>query len=366
MPDDEQTRPAWNPPPGDAAAQPAWNLPPDETETVAAYSPTVPAQTPPAPPPPPAYAPPQEELAETISYAAPAAPAQPPQPAQQPPAYSPPEQPPAYVPPAYTPPAYTPPAPAYTPPAPAYAPPQQPAYQAGYPATPVEQQQKKSRAGCVVGCLVTLVLVLGLVGGGLYYLSQQPNGVNLGGLTIGGANTGPRGGSLIYSDPLNGDSRSGWTNDSNCFFGSGGYHIKASFICYAPANQTGDGVTTVTVSQISGPITYGYGLVIRRVSKGNYYEFQIDANGKWLFTKVVNGTSTDIVKFTANAAIKKGLNQPNTLSVTAQGSHFIFSVNGTQVGTADDSTFTSGGTGLFGNDGIEVVFTSLSIEKLKA
>ena len=171
---------------------------------------------------------------------------------------------------------------------------------------------------------------------------------------------------VIYKDALDGSTKADWSDDSNCFFGSDGYHIKASFICYAPSDQAGDAVTTVAVKQLSGPLTYGFGLVIRRPSKGNYYEFLIDANGKWLFDKVVNGTTTDIVKFTANSAIKTGLNQVNTISVAAQGSHFVFSVNGTQVGTADDTTFTTGDTGLSGNDGIEVVYTNLVISEVKS
>ena len=170
---------------------------------------------------------------------------------------------------------------------------------------------------------------------------------------------------VIYQDSLNGSTKDQWANDSNCFFGSGGYHINAAFICYAPTDKVGDAVTTVSVTQISGPTTYPYGLVIRRVSPGNYYEFLIDANGKWLFDKVVNGTTTDIVKFTPNPAIIAGLNQANTLSVQAKGSHFVFSINGTQVGTADDSTFPSGETGLSGNDNIEVVYTNLIISNVK-
>lgn len=250
-----------------------------------------------------------------------------------------------------------------------------PNYQQGYPATPAQpwagqmpaapQPKKRNWAGCVVGCLVALVLVIGLGAGGIIFLNNQAGGVTLGSLTIGGAGTGPGGGTLIYQDALNGSTKSDWTGDSNCFFGSGGYHINAAFICYSPADKVGDGVTTVSVKQTSGPITYGYGLVIRRPSKGNYYEFLIDSNGKWLFDKVVNGTTTDIAPFTANSAIKTGLNQPNTLSVSAKGSHFVFSVNGTQVGIADDTTFTSGDTGLSGNNGIEVVFTDLSIANVK-
>jgi hypothetical protein len=287
--------------------------------------------------------------------------------------------PPAYIPPAYNQPptpAYGQPQQAYGPPQQAYGPPQQPIYgppqQPAY-GTPTAQQwtgqvqapQRRSRAGCIIGCLLVLVLVVGLAGAGLFYWRSQANGISVAGVTIGGTSTGPGGGTLIYQDALDGSTKSQWTDDSNCFFGSGGYHINAGFICYAPADKVGNAVTSVSTKQISGPITYFYGLVVRRVSKGNYYEFQVDSNGKWRFGKVVNGTSTDIVAQTANAAIKTGLNQVNTLSVQAQGSHFVFSVNGTQLGSSDDSTFTSGDTGLIGNDGIEVVFTNLSIANIK-
>jgi hypothetical protein len=333
---------AWNPPPGAEPARPDWNQP----------MPEPPAYTPPA------ATPPGEQ--PTLLYGQ--------QPGYTPPGYTPQPQPPAYGQP-QTPSYGQPPQPQ-----PTYGQPQTPAYGAqGYGAAPAQpwagqaqvQPQKKSRTGCIVGCVVALVLVLALVGGGVALLATR-GGLTIGGATVGGnTNTGPGGGSIIYQDALNGSTKAQWANDSNCFFGSGGYHINAAFICYAPADKVGDAVTTVSVSQTSGPITYPYGLVIRRVSKGNYYEFLIDANGKWLFDKVVNGTTTDIVKFTADKSIKTGLNQSNTISVQAKGSHFVFSVNGTQVGTADDSTFTSGETGLSGTDTIEVVYTNLIISNMK-
>jgi hypothetical protein len=213
--------------------------------------------------------------------------------------------------------------------------------------------------------LVALVLVIGLVGGGAFLFKDKLGNLTLGGATIGGGSTVAGGGSIIFQDSLDGSTKEQWTSDSNCSFGTGGYHISAGFICYAPTDPVSDAITTVSVKQISGPLTYAYGLAFRRVSAGNYYEFEVDSNGKWIFDKTVNGATTTIDDFTANAAIKKGLNQVNTLSVTAKGSHFIFSVNGTQVGTADDTTFTSGKTGLAGNDGIEVVFTQLVIAHVK-
>lgn len=189
---------------------------------------------------------------------------------------------------------------------------------------------------------------------------------SVGGVQVGGANATATPNSVIYQNKLDGKDKANWNDDSTCGFKSDGYHVTAGFICLAPADKVGDAVYTVTVKQISGPDTYAFGLVFRHPSAGNYYDFQIDANGKWLFDKVVADKTTTIVDFTVNAAILKGLNQSNTISVQAQGSHFIFSVNGTQVGTADDTQFSSGDTGLAGNDGIEVVYTDFAITKIKA
>ena len=101
--------------------------------------------------------------------------------------------------------------------------------------------------------------------------------------------------------------------------------------------------------------------MLRRPSTGNYYSFYIDSNSKWGFSKHVNNTRTDVIPYQFNAAIKGGLNVKNTLLVRMKGSHFDFYINGTKVGQADDSTYTSGLSGLFGNDNIEVAYNNFKI-----
>jgi hypothetical protein len=154
-----------------------------------------------------------------------------------------------------------------------------------------------------------------------------------------------------------------WTQDDHCQSKTDGYHIADGFICYAPIGAQSDMNATVDVQQVSGPTTTGYGIVFRRVSVGNYYRFLIDSNGKWFFDKCVDGACTTLTDFTANAAIKGGLNTKNTLKVEAKGSHFDLFVNGTQVGTQDDSTFTSGEIGIEGGDSLDCVFTNLLIAR---
>jgi hypothetical protein len=169
--------------------------------------------------------------------------------------------------------------------------------------------------------------------------------------------------SYIFQDSLKSNSNN-WNTDSNCSFGADGYHINASVICFAPTDPITDAVGSVTVKQISGVNNISYGLVFRHPSKGNYYAFEIDSNGKWQFYKVVAGTNTTLAPYQANSAIKSGLNVTNVISAKVTAQNYTFFVNGTQVGQYSDSTFTTAGDwGLDGADGLEVVYTNFSLAK---
>ena len=170
--------------------------------------------------------------------------------------------------------------------------------------------------------------------------------------------------SYIFQDSLKSNANN-WNTDSNCFFQGNSYHIKGAVLCFAPTNDVADAVGAVTVKQISGDITLGYGIVFRHPSTGNYYQFLIDSNGKWAFFKAVSGQNdTALVDFEANSAIHTGLNTSNTMQVKALGQNYTFFVNGTQVGQFADTTYTAAGSwGLRGEDGIDVAYTNFSLAK---
>jgi hypothetical protein len=209
--------------------------------------------------------------------------------------------------------------------------------------------------------VLVAVLILALVGvsvAAAVAISSNHNSV-----TPGGASAGPTATAtpnIVFFDPLT-SPKVGWASDSHCSFASDGYHVKDGYLCFAPAGEFTDSTISVNVQQISGDIHYFYGIVFRHASAGNYYLFNIDSNGKWEFDKVVNHQLSNIVPFVANAAVQHGLNETNSLSMRAQGSHFTFFVNGTQVGQADDATFTSGDCGVAGTSHGELVFTDFSI-----
>lgn len=174
------------------------------------------------------------------------------------------------------------------------------------------------------------------------------------------ASATPSGPTVLFQDALT-PSSTGWSSDADCVLKSDGFHFTASVICFAPADDARNVDISVQARQVSGPTTVFYGIVFRHASTGNYYQYNIDSNGKWTFLKSVGGNVATVVPFTANAAIKAGLNATNTLEVRAVGATLTFFVNGTQVGQTRDTTYTSGSTGLIGDDGIEVVNTQFKM-----
>ena len=241
---------------------------------------------------------------------------------------------------------------------PTWAPPVAPA-----PAQPPRRQPSRARRALLYGGISVglLALAIGLcVGCSLLIGFEQakltasiPTATPFPGTTPGAT--------IIFQDALTSNINR-WADDSHCFFQDNSYHIKDSYLCYAPAGNIGDAQITVQAKQVAGSLLVGYGIAFRHTSTGNFYEFEISGNSAWRFAKFINGTFTEIVQSTANAAIKGGLNTVNTLSVSIKGTHFEFFVNGTKVGEATDSTFSTGLAGLrVGNDGAEVAYNNFQI-----
>lgn len=239
---------------------------------------------------------------------------------------------------------------------------QQPGWGSPYPPQPPQSQ--KSRTGLIVSLIVVAVLILG-AGGGFLALKANQQGQstgNTGGTataTVPAATATPS--NVLFQDSFM-DPSTGWANDSHCSYGSGGYHVKDGYICFAPAGGFTDATISATVKQISGSASgqNPYGIAFRISSQTNY-EFDIDSSGEWAVAKCGSSNCSPLVDFTSSSAIHTGLNATNTLTVAMKGSKFTFSVNGTQVGSATDSAYTSGKIGVSSSDGIEVVYSSFAI-----
>ena len=240
---------------------------------------------------------------------------------------------------------------------------QQPGWGSPFPPQPPQ----KSRTGLIVSLVVVIVLILGAGGGFLALKANQQgqqtgNGGGTATATVPAATATPS--NVLFQDSFT-DSSTGWANDSHCTYGSGGYHIKDGYICFAPAGPFTDATISATVKQISGSTSQQnpqdlYGIDFR-ISGQTYYEFDIDGGGEWAVAKCDSSNCSPLVDFTANSAIHTGLNTTNTLTVAMKGSQFTFSVNGTQVGTTSDSAYTSGKVGISAGNVVEVVYSNFEI-----
>lgn len=232
---------------------------------------------------------------------------------------------------------------------------------------PPRPVSKKKRVGKVVWgvlgvlglCIVSLGVRVALYALGTA-LTQATHTTNAAATFTPFPNT-PSDETVIFQDTLASDDNQWSLDPAHCFYQDGAYHLK-DIICYSSTGNIDDANIKVDAEQVVGPTTRFYGIVLRRVSKGNHYEFTIDSNSKWSFGKVVNDKYIDLVT-QPSMAIKGGLNTTNTLLVRAKGSHFEFYVNGTKVGEADDTTFSSGRVGLTADANTEVAYKNFQITR---
>jgi hypothetical protein len=220
-----------------------------------------------------------------------------------------------------------------------------PGMQPGMQSAPASPFKPAKRRNPFVRIVIALVIV-GVIGGAL--------------AIVGALKTD------IYSNALTG-TLSDWPSDSNCSGQADGYHIKGSadgsLLCAPDLADQSDVTVTVTLKQLSGAQDLYAGIALRRPSQGNAYVFGISGDGAWTFAKFAGGQFSSINGDNTSTTIHTGLNATNTLQVTAKGTHFTFTINGTKVGQVDDATYPSGKVGLTVGGDIEVVFTDIKIVK---
>jgi serine/threonine protein kinase len=170
----------------------------------------------------------------------------------------------------------------------------------------------------------------------------------------------PPGGTLALYDPLSKTNIAyGWDEGTNsvgdgCKLTGGAYHVKEitpNYLhqCIAESTDFKNFAFEVQMTIIKG----GSGGIIFRAdgSSGKWYDLDISQNGQY-FVARYDGFKPGgkIITSGTASSFKAGLNQSNSIAVVANGSTFNLYVNGQEVITFSDSTYSHGQIGVLASD----------------
>jgi hypothetical protein len=167
----------------------------------------------------------------------------------------------------------------------------------------------------------------------------------------------------IFSDPLTSNTN-GWPAQGGCSFVSSGYQVTAGARCIAPVTAgTNVNISVQMHFGVSSSSGAGIGFRIPSGSLSQQYIFYVYSNG----VCIARDVSTHVTFFTTvSAAVQKGNNATNTLTINQSGAQMTFYVNSTAVGGATDATLGGGEVALEANlDTKAVVFTNFTLTALK-
>ena len=139
---------------------------------------------------------------------------------------------------------------------------------------------------------------------------------------------------------------------------------------------------SLTMEEIKGDdssINNSFGMILRfnsQVQGGRniitFYSFEVvnSHDGEYQFWKYDNSKGPSAnpwksiwdMKFGNEFHLGQGPQNSNTFKVVVNGKYFTLTVNGKKIGTAEDSSLTSGGVGMIVNlKGTEIAFSDLKL-----
>lgn len=174
-----------------------------------------------------------------------------------------------------------------------------------------------------------------------------------------------------YTDPLDGQHISFWAprqqGNSTCNFANDGYHIRIapgdSFITCLTMNSYRNFLFQVQMTIKKGSES---GIMFRSSEQRNEeYVFGITDNGLYSVDVATGPQGGTILVYGRSAFINSGLNQPNLLSVLAQGSTFSFYINKHFVKSIHNNLYADGSIGFaavnFLHINTDCVFTNVKV-----
>jgi len=187
-------------------------------------------------------------------------------------------------------------------------------------------------------------------------------------------------GNPTLNDPLNAPSSNKWeqlsasnsTQSGSCAYTGGAYHssmpTKGFFQpCYAQAPTFSNFAYQVQMTIKQGD----EGGILFRADPANskFYLFRITQSGAYDLFVYIDNQGTHAKSLLSNSAspFKKGLNQPNTVTVVARGGSIYFYINGQYLDGVSNSTLSSGKIGVFGESNTnptDVAFSNAQVWQL--
>jgi len=245
--------------------------------------------------------------------------------------------------------------------APGYPPP-------SYPQMPPTPPRKRPIGLIVTLIVVAVALLCTCTVGTLVALNVAMKTTNVAGRTASPVSSTPTPAAtptavrtVVYQNTFAANAN-GWTQDSHCFEGTGGYHIANNSACYAPIGAQTDVDISVQAKQATGATVQPFGIIFGLDDANTEYRFMIDSSGTWVLDSCT-ATTCGLVMDGGYAGRGGGVD--NTLEVNVKGKRFNLDVNGERVYyNYDSASYTGGRIGLAVSNASEVVFSDLVIARI--
>lgn len=174
-----------------------------------------------------------------------------------------------------------------------------------------------------------------------------------------------------FSDSLHNQDTYNWSEDTECSFSGGAYHVKVPNTYFAWCIEQSIDFSNF-LYQVQLTIVKGdYGGIIFRENYTNaiFYHFYIGQNGSYnLFLyQGIKGQQGELLQTGHSSTINTGLNQTNLIAVLANGNNLYLYINKHFVTSISDSTSRSGLIGIIAlpnNNPTEVVANNVQVWKL--
>jgi hypothetical protein len=180
---------------------------------------------------------------------------------------------------------------------------------------------------------------------------------------------------VLFQDDFS-DTSSGWdrvdVSEGITDYADGIYRIFVNTdntdVWANPGLDFTDTSIAVEATKVGGPDDNDFGVICRYEDNENFYFFIISSDGFYAVGKVVDGVQELLgeTEMMSGESIKKG-SVTNDIQVECVGSRLTLSVNGTQLTSVEDTTFTSGDVGLvagtFEEPGTDIQFDNFIVRE---